>query len=74
MRTIIVVVREIAPETAASLTWCAILGEIDLFVRDRAPKPLNKDGVEGAALAVHTDLDVRRIQQAGIVRAGEMAP
>src|SRR5439155_25818515 len=47
--------------------------EIDLFVFDRAPEPLDEDVVAPGALAIHADRDRVLDQQAGELGAGELA-
>src|SRR5205807_6513678 len=47
--------------------------EVDLFVFEAAPQPLDEDVVHAAALAVHTDHDPVPLQVAGEVVAGELA-
>src|SRR6516165_9797611 len=48
--------------------------EVDLFVFEAAPQPLDKDVVHAPALAIHADHDPVPFQGAGKVVAGELAP
>src|SRR5499427_1167308 len=48
--------------------------EVDLFVFEAAPQPLDKDVVHAPALAVHADHDAMPLQGAGKVVTGEVAP
>ncbi len=47
--------------------------QLDLFVVDCFPWPLDENVVPPAALAVHADADVMRLEQAGELEAGELA-
>src|SRR6202035_4108183 len=46
--------------------------EVDLFVFEAAPQPLDKDVVHVAALAIHADRDFVALQGAGEVVAGDL--
>jgi len=47
--------------------------EVNFFVLDRLPKPLDEDVVPPAALAIHADLDAMLLEQADEGRTGELA-
>ena len=46
--------------------------EVDLFVFEAAPQPLDKDVVHAPALVVHADHDAMPLQGAGKIVAGEL--
>jgi hypothetical protein len=46
---------EVAPDGGARLGHIVVGSEIDLFVLDAAPQPLDEDVVPPGALAVHAD-------------------
>src|SRR5271167_488136 len=47
--------------------------EVDLFVFQTAPQPLDEDIVHAAALAIHADRDAALFEDAGELCAGELA-
>jgi hypothetical protein len=49
------------------------LVQIDCLVFERAPQPLDEDVVHAAAPAIHGDRNLRRVEQTGEVKAGELA-
>ena len=49
------------------------LVQIDRLVFERAPQPLDEDVVHAAAPAIHGDRNLRRLEQTGEVKAGELA-
>ncbi len=58
MRSLMVVEVEIGARPNVQPTYCVILVEIDVFVLYAAPKAFAADVVEGAAAAIHADLNV----------------
>jgi hypothetical protein len=46
--------------------------EVDAFVFQRAPQPLDKDVVHPAATTIHRDADVGTLQGVGEGKAGEL--
>src|SRR5215208_1539713 len=73
MRALLIVMPQIAPQTDTSVARRPIFSQIHLFVLYTPPEPLDKDVVQRAAASIHTDLDARRLQQARVLRTGEMA-
>ena len=66
---------EVHPPTDAGPnlgTGCE-LGQVDAFVRERSPQPLDEHVVHPAALAVHRDADASLLEHVGEVDAGELA-
>jgi hypothetical protein len=53
---------QIAADTSASLGHCLVGVEIDLFVFDRPPEPLDEDVVAPCALAIHRDGNLSLLQ------------
>ena len=49
------------------------LMQIDRLVFEQTPQPLDEDIVHAASPAVHRDRDVRALEHAGEVEAGELA-
>jgi len=49
------------------------LVQIDRLVFERALQPLDEDVVHAAAPAIHGDRNLRRLEQTGEVKAGELA-
>jgi hypothetical protein len=47
--------------------------QVDRFVLERAPQPLDEDVVHAAAPSIHGDRDLRRFKNAGESEAGELA-
>ena len=47
--------------------------EVDLFVFETAPQPLDKDVVHAPPLAIHADRDLMPFQGAGEIVTGELA-
>src|ERR1700745_160919 len=72
MRALAVVEVQIPADRGARLADTVVSLEIDLFVFDRAPEPLDKDVVTPRALAVHADRDGGVEPQASEVGAGEL--
>src|SRR5438067_6382120 len=72
MRTLLVVELEIAGEALPSLTGAAVGVQVHLLLFDGAPEALGEDVVQGAAFAVHADLDAPPLQALQILRAGEV--
>src|SRR5437764_9120365 len=72
MGTLVVVELEIAGEALPGLAGAAIGVQIDLLVFDGAPEALGEDIVQGAALAIHADLNAALLQAPQVLRAGEV--
>src|SRR5256885_16616690 len=72
MGALVVVELEIAGEALPGLAGAAIGVQIDLLVFDGAPEALGEDIVQGAALAIHADLDAALLQAPPVLRAGEV--
>src|SRR6266496_2301959 len=68
-----VVIPEILGQARPCFTGIGIVVQIHLLIFHTPPQPFNKDVVQRATLAVHTDLDARRQQDTGVLRTGEMA-
>src|ERR1700676_4831173 len=66
MRTLAVVEVQIPADRGARLADAVVGPQIDLFVFDRAPEPLDKHVVAPRPLAVHADRDGVVEQQAGV--------
>ena len=66
---------EVHPPTDAgsSLGTGCELGQVDAFVLERSPQPLDEHVVHPAALAVHRDADASLREHVGEVDAGELA-
>ena len=64
----------VEPDVLIRRTLCffssAVGAQIDLFIFDNAPEPLDKHIVHSTSLAVHADLDFNRIQYTGEVIIG----
>ena len=73
MRSLAVIEVQIPADRCARLADAVVGPEIDLFVFDRAPEPLDEDIVPPCALAVHADRDGVIQQHAGEHGAGELA-
>jgi hypothetical protein len=73
MRSLAVVEIQIPADRSARLTDAVVGPQINLFVFDRTPEPLDEDVVAPRPLAVHADRDGVVAEQAGEVRAGELA-
>src|SRR5260370_12889401 len=73
MRSLAVVEVEIAADRGARLADAVVGPEIDLFVFDRAPEPLDENVVPPRSLAVHADGDGALHQEAGELRTAELA-
>src|SRR5215470_13534543 len=71
--TLLIVKTEPGADAGPGLGDGGIGIEVDFFVFEAAPQPLDKDVVHAAALAVHTDLDPMVFQSAGEVVTGELA-
>ena len=69
MRALLVVVRDIAAQPGAHVTRGRIVPQIDVFIFDRPPEPLNKDIIQGPPFPIHADFGPRRFQQSGVLRA-----
>src|SRR5215470_11077990 len=71
--TLLIVETEPGADAGPGLGAGCIGIEVDFFVFEAAPQPLDKDVVHAAALAVHTDRDPMVFQSAGKVVTGELA-
>ena len=60
-------------DSGPSLGTGCELGQVDAFVRERSPQPLDEHVVHPAALAVHRDADASLLEHVGEVDAGELA-
>src|SRR5215467_12486331 len=74
MLTLLIVETEPGADAGPGLGDGCIGIEVDFFVFEAAPQPLDKDVVHAAALAVHADHDAMPLQGAGKVVTGELAP
>lgn len=72
MWTSAIVEGEIAADASASLGYGLVGVEIDLFVFDRPPEPLDEDVVAPRALAIHRDGDLSLLQHGCEVDGGEL--
>ena len=73
MGTLAVVTVNPAADSGSHLASCFERIEIDSFVLERPPKPLDHDIVHPAPFAIHRDLDVRLFQNSGERIAGKLA-
>ena len=73
MRSLAVVEFQIPTDPGARLADAVVGPEIDFFVFDRAPEPLDEDVVTPGRLAVHADRDGVVEKQTGERGAGELA-
>ena len=53
---------KVVGETTTGVIGWGVLLQVDLLVLDSTPETFGKDVVEGAAFAIHADLDVRVAQ------------
>ena len=60
-------------DSGPSLGTGCELGQVDAFVLERSPQPLDEHVVHPAALAVHRDADASLLEHVGEVDAGELA-
>src|SRR6202140_4061597 len=72
MRTLAVVEVQIPAERSTRLADAVVSPQIELFVFDRAPEPLDEHVVAPCAFAIHADRDGVSEQQAGELLAGEL--
>src|ERR1700676_4519608 len=72
MRTLAVVEVQIPAERSTRLADAVVSPQIDLFVFDRAPEPLDEHVVAPCAFAIHADRDGVSEQQASELLAGEL--
>jgi hypothetical protein len=73
MRPAFVVEADVAPDSSSRRRDAFIGVQIDLFVLNRFPEPLDEHVVAPASLAVHADGDVVVLEQRGEVCAVELA-
>jgi hypothetical protein len=67
-----VVKPEVLPQFADRLRHVAVIMQVDLFILDTAPQAFDKDVVQGAPSAIHTDANAARQKPSGKGRAGEL--
>ena len=65
MRALLVVVGDIAAQPGAYVTRGAVVPQIDVFIFNRPPEPLNKNSIQGPPFPIHADFGPRRFQQSG---------
>jgi len=73
MRATLIEELKIASETRTDIRDRLVAVQVDLFVLDRAPEPLDEDVVAPAAFAVHADLDLSAAQHVQEFQARELA-
>lgn len=72
MRTLAIVKAEVRPQIVQRVWWVAVILEIDVFVFDGSPQPLDENIVEGASPAIHADQDILGFESSGKCVAGEL--
>ena len=65
---------QVATQPLPGVPRCDVLVQVDLFIFDRAPQALRQDVVQGAPLAIHTNLHPSGKQSLSVLRTREMAP
>ena len=73
MLALLVVENQPSPDAGLSRGDVAIGMQVNLFVFEAAPQPLDEDVVHAAPLAIHANRDLVPPQHAGEVVAGELA-
>jgi hypothetical protein len=73
MRTLCVVERKVSRPSSKDFPGRPIPLQIDVFIFDRPPKAFDKEGVQGAASAVHRERRPRRQHPRREILAGERA-
>src|SRR5438094_6751073 len=73
MRSLLVVMPQILSKPDARIPWRSVIPQIDVFILDCPPEPLNEDVVERPTFAIHTDLYTSFLQQPRVVGSAEMA-
>ena len=73
VRALSVVERQIPADRGACLGDAVVGSQVDLFILDRTPEPLDEHVVAPGAAAVHADRNITPEQQASESGAGELA-
>jgi hypothetical protein len=74
MRTMFVVEPDVAPDVVLGLRSIVVGPQVDFFVLDRSPEPLDEDVVAPGALAVHADVDAVTFEEVDEVAVGTDSP
>ncbi len=73
MRSTLIVKREVFADAGSCIADAVVGVQIDLFVLDRLPQPLDENVVAPAAFAVHADRDAVCLEHLGELDARELA-
>jgi len=73
MRALAIVKVEVRPQISQRVWRIAVILDIDVFVFDGSPQPLDENIVQRAAAAIHADQDILGFQSTGESVAGELS-
>ncbi len=72
MRTLCVVEHEVLRQTQCQLAHAGIPLQIEVFILEAPPEPLDEDIVQRPALPIHADRNALALEDIGEGRAGEL--
>ena len=74
MGTLLVKEAEVGLKPCLQISNAVVGVQVNMLVLHRAPESLDKDVVHPSSFAIHADCNVVRLQDAGELFAGELAP
>ena len=74
MGTLLIKEAEVGLKPLSEISNAVVGVEVDMLVLHRAPEPFDKDVVHPPSFAIHADLDLVGLQDAGELLAGELTP